>query len=177
MKMKKVFLRISMICFLLGFCIGISVFMNWDIRPAKYAGSKFPILLTRLSVYRMIISLMIITPVSISAVLLGDWINQRIFKKQDAELFPFLSRYILSILHFFAVWFFAVSGKTDLPTIIAGYIISYIILFSILHIVFRRSLQKERIAEYGIMSLVILAFIVWALHTANSVFSFGRIID
>lgn len=166
-----------MICFILGSCIGISVFMNWDIRPAKYAGSKFPILLTRLSIYRMIISLMIIAPVSISAVLLGDWINQRIFKKQDAELFPFHTRYILSILHFFAVWFFAVSGKTDLPTIIAGYIISYIILFSILHIVFRRPLQKERIAEYGIMSLVILAFIVWALHTTNSVFTFGRIID
>ncbi len=170
---------ISTFSFIIGSSIDALVFLNKDIAILRSAGKNFPILLTGIYIYRLMISIIIITAVSPSVFFLAERIRKILLKESHKKKISLPAKYLLSALHLFLYGFILTASRYrgQLIAAVFGYIITYIVFFFIVDYAIRRSLQKQNILVHLLYSLMLLLFIIWALYVANAVFSFGRIVD
>lgn len=170
---------ISVLSFIIGSSLAALVFLNKDIVILRSAGKIFPILLTYIYIYRLMISIFIITAVSPSVFFLVERIWKILLKENQEKDISLPARYLLSVLHLFLYGFIFTASRCRGPLTAAvfGYIITYTVFFSIADYAVNRSLDKQRFLVHLLYSLILLIFIIWALYAANAVFSFGRIVD
>ena len=177
--MKLLMICISVLSCIVGSGLAALVFMNRDIVILRSAGKIFPILLTGIYIYRMIISIVIITAVSPSVFFLAERIRQILLKENQEKDISLPARYFLSALHLFLYGFIFTASRYrgPLSAAVFGYIITYTVFFSVVDYSLHRSLKKQRFLGQLLYSLILLIFVIWALYVANAVFSFGRIVD